>query len=303
VMTKITFNLRSLPVELSVASETFKVYPFTPSVQRCTRCQRLNHTLKQCKAKHLVCSRCGGTHSRRDCTSSVTKCVNCGGSHSSAFRDCPRKQFLRRALRLKSLHYMSLKEALDRIRGQSYSSHPSAVGRRLYSEAVRDGPESRKVDSSVQAAPPPYRTTDIQTCDAATQLTAAHVMDCFSSKSTGLCFTEFLIKIFMPVVTALATTSKIRDSAALVFETAFGTVPHLSAYDSYLLQVLQEDFSRTWVYNPAFPCFSTRHTGIPALSRSYSTSAIHDHMKSPSLILGSSLPRASISSPMLADAE
>lgn len=250
IMTKVTFNLPSLPEHLSLGYSSFKVYPYTPSIQRCTRCQRLNHTLKQCKAKFEVCSRCGGKHSRHDCISRTMKCVNCGGSHSSAYHDCPRKQLLRNAFRLKASTYMSLREAVSRIQARSISSLSQSVDRRSYSQVVQESPSVQRnipsmIDAGVQSLIP--STPAQPKCDAATQLSAASVMDTFQSQNKGPCFREFLIKVFIPFSIALSSSTRIRDAASLFYETTFGEVPTMSDYDDHVLANLQRDFSRRWL--------------------------------------------------------
>ena len=86
--TRIVFGFDSLPTKLLTEKSEFEVYPFHPPHKRCTNCQSLSHTKREC-TNTMRCSRCGGNHRRNGCTAQKPKCVNCHGSHSAAYRQCP----------------------------------------------------------------------------------------------------------------------------------------------------------------------------------------------------------------------
>ena len=89
--TRIIFATKSLPQTLLVNNEEYDVHPYTPTVQRCTNCQRLTHRKQSCNYQ-ARCSRCGkASHSRAQCQATSPKCANCQGPHSAAFHGCPLK--------------------------------------------------------------------------------------------------------------------------------------------------------------------------------------------------------------------
>ena len=140
---KITFNLQTLPEKIRVADRWFSIQPFCGPIRRCTRCQRLNHTKKQCRAKHARCSRCSQTSHERDCCTASPQCVNCGGDHSPAFHGCPKKSLLKSAFKIKSSRYMSFTAALQEAKKESQRILPPVqnshkVQRRTYAQAVTD---------------------------------------------------------------------------------------------------------------------------------------------------------------------
>lgn len=88
----LTFSTQTLPTEVYLGYQVFKLRMYVPPAPRCFNCQRLGHTSKSCRSK-LRCPRCGGQHTYDDCVNKESPtCCNCGGSHSAAYGGCPAKK-------------------------------------------------------------------------------------------------------------------------------------------------------------------------------------------------------------------
>ena len=87
--TRIVFGKEPLPSTLFSENSEHEVFPYLPPSKRCTKCQSLSHTKREC-TNAMKCSRCGQTHSRASCTAPTPKCVNCDGPHSAAYSQCPK---------------------------------------------------------------------------------------------------------------------------------------------------------------------------------------------------------------------
>lgn len=138
-MTIITFNLEILSDYLYENKTIMKIFPFSPKQRRCTKCQRLNHTLKQCRSKISRCCRCGGNHSRSHCNAAHPECVNCSGEHSAAYKECPVILLRQAAGRLRSQKYMSFREALESAKSQQIKNQGQNIHYRSYSHALKEG--------------------------------------------------------------------------------------------------------------------------------------------------------------------
>ena len=57
-------------------------------LQRCTRCQSLDHSRTVCNAP-FKCAKCARPHKTRNCRSKILKCANCDGPHGAFSVDCP----------------------------------------------------------------------------------------------------------------------------------------------------------------------------------------------------------------------
>ena len=97
---KLTFNAKILPEVIRLGNELMCVTPYTETVIRCTKCQRLGHKRSYCPSKTSICARCGqrahdpdNEKNRTLCpaTKDTSFCINCNASgHSAAWRGCPR---------------------------------------------------------------------------------------------------------------------------------------------------------------------------------------------------------------------
>ena len=81
----LTFSKSSLPPQVQLCFQVFKVKQYIPPPIRCFKCQRFGHPATGCRHKER-CVRCGDSHSFDRCPQKVTlKCINCGGPHSAAY--------------------------------------------------------------------------------------------------------------------------------------------------------------------------------------------------------------------------
>ena len=118
---KITFSCTPLPKEVRFDGKTLTVEPFTPDINRCTRCQMIGHYKKLCRSEQVKCRVCGeGGHSaleRGGCPQKKDpKCVNCGGKHASSHWYCPyitKYQLTQGIVAVHSLPFNLVMENLD----------------------------------------------------------------------------------------------------------------------------------------------------------------------------------------------
>ena len=115
---KLTFHLDELPLEVSIAGQPFHVHPFVPPTRRCTKCQKLGHTLRYCNAEIHICGRCSGRgHGDKTCRQ-TPRCVNCHQDHPSNDPKCGEREAWRRASVIKSINYMTFAQALTQAKSE-----------------------------------------------------------------------------------------------------------------------------------------------------------------------------------------
>ena len=82
------FNRSSLPTQIQLCFQVFKVKQYVPPPTRCYKCQRFGHAATGCRFS-VRCVRCGDPHTFEQCPQKETpKCINCGGTHSAAYGGC-----------------------------------------------------------------------------------------------------------------------------------------------------------------------------------------------------------------------
>lgn len=114
---KITFLKKTLPDTVKIVKTFFAVEPYVAPVRRCTKCQRLGHGSKQCKARQDKCPRCGQKkdHPVDNCPNDK-HCLNCGGPHSAAYLGCPELVLRRTANKIRAAKYIPYAEAIRRAK-------------------------------------------------------------------------------------------------------------------------------------------------------------------------------------------
>lgn len=106
-----------MPKKVIMGYFRFDVREFIPAPLRCFKCQRMGHTVLQCKGK-MRCAKCGGEHEYGKCVEGTKiRCCNCGGEHSAAFGGCPVQQQAREAQKYKVLNQVSYADALKKVKG------------------------------------------------------------------------------------------------------------------------------------------------------------------------------------------
>ena len=84
----LSFSTQSLPAEVTLGYQVFKVKQYIPRVPRCFKCCRFGHLAASCRSK-VRCVRCGGEHTFENCHVHDPVCCNCGGAHSAAYGGFP----------------------------------------------------------------------------------------------------------------------------------------------------------------------------------------------------------------------
>ena len=75
----LTFDMVDLPLSITMGYQSYPVRAYVPDVIRCYKCQRIGHTVNNCKGPQK-CVRCGGPHGfeqcteERKCASKVRRC-------------------------------------------------------------------------------------------------------------------------------------------------------------------------------------------------------------------------------------
>ena len=76
------------PGYLETGCSVLNLHPFTPFI-RCTYCQSLTHTKKDCWAEYSSCVFCAGHHLSSECTNKTRfTCANCFGPHKASDPIC-----------------------------------------------------------------------------------------------------------------------------------------------------------------------------------------------------------------------
>ena len=67
----LTFQGTKCPSKIKVGYAIYNIDIFYPAPMRCTKCNKLKHSAKTCRAEAKTCSKCGGKgHIRSDCMNS-----------------------------------------------------------------------------------------------------------------------------------------------------------------------------------------------------------------------------------------
>jgi hypothetical protein len=138
---KISFETTSLPSSVQINKTEFIVKPYSPSVLRCFKCQRLGHSAKACPMKQLVCSKCGVPgHIANKCSSPKRHCVNChSDEHSSAYGGCSKRKEW---------------SVANRLRAQTFMPMATAFAQAKKTLATRAAIKSAPSDAATSSAPP-----------------------------------------------------------------------------------------------------------------------------------------------------
>lgn len=115
---------------------------YIPQPLRCFKCQRMGHTIQQCKWRQR-CAKCGGEHDYGKCNKDAKlKCCNCGGEHSAAYAGCVVQKRAKEMQRYKIVNKVSYAEAVRSIgadeRKQNWpiESHENLSDNEMQSYAV-----------------------------------------------------------------------------------------------------------------------------------------------------------------------
>ena len=119
---RVAFLMASLPSYVKLGYTRHQVVPYVAPVRRCSKCQLLGHSRKECRRKTPRCARCGKGHPTQECKEEQLFCINCCGNHSAAYPRCPEVAIRRVAHEIKNQRYVTFSEALVTARDR-WSTH------------------------------------------------------------------------------------------------------------------------------------------------------------------------------------
>lgn len=85
---KLIFKGDSIPSHVKVGHFRHAVRPFVPKPLQCHNCMKIGHVKGVC-TKSTVCPRCAESHTVDACRATHLKCSNCDGSHDASSKECP----------------------------------------------------------------------------------------------------------------------------------------------------------------------------------------------------------------------
>ena len=102
-----------LPPSIDIGFETCRVRRWIPNPTRCFNCQKFGHTTTRCRGQ-TKCANCGSidhTHSRTVRCDLPPSCANCGENHPAYDRNCPKWQFEKKVLQIKTTKKLNFPQA------------------------------------------------------------------------------------------------------------------------------------------------------------------------------------------------
>lgn len=115
----LTFNLPTLPRNISCGFYNLRVRQYVPNPLRCFKCQRFGHTQQRCMADTPVCGNCGKpSHEPGPCTT-TPHCVNCEGAHPANYNQCPTFLKERDIQKIRVVEKVSFPEAKRRFHARN----------------------------------------------------------------------------------------------------------------------------------------------------------------------------------------
>ena len=85
----ITFTSPTLPAEIVIAHQLFKVKKYIPRPLICFKCWKLGHSMLECPNAHK-CKSCASTHDPSNVCLEPSRCPTCGlNGHPAASMECP----------------------------------------------------------------------------------------------------------------------------------------------------------------------------------------------------------------------
>ena len=95
---------------------------FIPRPMRCSKCWKLGHTHKHCRAPELVCYQCAEVGHRGINCNRAARCINCCGDHRSTDKECPFYVFKCEVLATQVRLKYGYKEAEDDVKERFHAS-------------------------------------------------------------------------------------------------------------------------------------------------------------------------------------
>ena len=120
----LSFEGTKCPERITVGYSIYNLEPYYPSPMRCTNCNKLRHTARNCSVQEKRCSRCGmGGHLRAQCKSNEPRCANCRQGHDAWSRECPYYQTELAVCKLRTERGISFREASRLVREGKKNTH------------------------------------------------------------------------------------------------------------------------------------------------------------------------------------
>ena len=156
----VTFELQTLPKELTAGYLRLPVSLYIPQPLRCYQCQKYGHHKTKCQGKTTcqVCSEEG--HDTRNCGNKA-HCRNCGGDHAPSSKACPKWILEKQIVKTKTEENISYTEARRLCRLQT-----DVVERLSYAQVATAG---SAVSRPVCSVPTVSRSTQTETTSISTQ--------------------------------------------------------------------------------------------------------------------------------------
>ena len=122
---KLTFKGRSLPNEIILWYQKFRVSTYVGRPWQCYNCQKFGHNANICRSK-TVCATCAGPHKTFNCTQAdlpldqkTMKCINCNENHSANYGGCLKIKMAKEIEKKRAFEGLTYKQALLRVKETS----------------------------------------------------------------------------------------------------------------------------------------------------------------------------------------
>lgn len=204
---------KSLPCEVQIGWINYKVREYIPQPLRCFKCQRMGHTVQQCKWRQR-CAKCGGEHEYGKCNKDTKlQCCNCGGEHSAAYAGCVVQKQAKEVQRYKVVNKVSYAEAIKNMgKYETKENKPTKCHENLNESAMHGaGLPQRLGKRRFQPGP-------VDTIPATTQQPCKH--KCIVEENTLMVEKKSFIAFICKVVNVATRQERKSDRIKTVVEAA-----------------------------------------------------------------------------------
>ena len=175
---KLSFNTPIAPLRVGNDENGFiNVEPSYFQSLKCSKCQKMGHGTRRCKAKVPRCARCAGGHWTTECTRwYYTECANCHSlEHGAAYRGCPvvlefEKQTRQRNILIKTNYERLLREEKDRELAQTIQSNDQSTLINNHTEPRKEKAKTAPIQKQA------VTKEEMQICVAAAVTAAANII-------------------------------------------------------------------------------------------------------------------------------
>lgn len=100
----------SLPTEVRLWYQNFRIQPFIDRPRACSKCHGFNHSSLGCRSSEVLCKSCGLAHPGA-CEATTFKCANCNGNHKADDKTCPKYLQELQFQKFRSENHLPLRDA------------------------------------------------------------------------------------------------------------------------------------------------------------------------------------------------